>query len=94
MNEDGETLKKLKRRDKSQPYYLFGEYLDAETLREMRKEPGEGYYAEVRIPRLLQYPAPPKAQRVRLLVCEYIDEDMGQVKLFRFQDLKDAEEKA
>ena len=75
-----------------------GELLDTTRLTSMGLE-GDGekepisYYAEVRIPRLLRYPAPAKARRVRLVVCEYTDEDTGSVQLFRFQDLVSEEER-
>lgn len=70
-------------------YYLFGAHLRAETLEHMGLPEGQGYYAEVRIPRLLRYPE--KARRVRLVVCEYRVEQTHQLQLFRFQDLRPAE---
>ena len=52
----------------------------------------EGDFAEVRIPRLLHYePAPPNAERVRLGVYEFLEEDTGKVALFRFYSLEPAE---
>ena len=78
----------LQPREKS--YYLFGEYLNKKRLEQMGLPEGQGYYAEVRIPRLLQYPA--KAQRVQLIVREYLEKRTSQVQLFRFQNLKPVEE--
>jgi len=73
-------------------YYLFGERLDAADLAAMGLKQGEGEYtayAEVRIPRLLRYPISKQAQRVQLIVGEYINSETGRV--FRFQDLVPAE---
>lgn len=78
----------LQPREKS--YYLFGKYLNKKELERMGLPEGQGYYAEVRIPRLLQYPE--KARRVQLVVREYLEKRTNQVQLFRFQDLKPAEE--
>ncbi len=89
--EDREELEKLERVGESKHYYLFGDRLDPDDLKQMGLEPSERYYAEVRIPRLLHYPAPPGARRVQLTVCEYTYQDTGQVRLFRFQNLIEAE---
>jgi hypothetical protein len=91
LKKDEEELKKLKKHEKPKYYYLFGEYLDAQKLENMGIESEEGYYAEVRIPRLLRYPAPTGARRVQLVVCEYLDKDTNDLKLFRFQGLRAAE---
>jgi hypothetical protein len=75
-------------------YYLFGERLRAGDLDKIGVPVEERDYAfaEVRIPRLLLYrPAPPNAQRVRLVVREYLDEGTDEVKLFRFESLEPAE---
>lgn len=88
---DLQQLASLESAKEAKYYYLFGEYLDANKLKNMGIEPDEGYYAEVRIPRLLRYPAPAGAQRVQLKVLEYLDRDTSEVKLFRFQGLKAAE---
>lgn len=88
---DQQELDRLERANESKNYYLFGEYLDTEKLKNMGIEPEEGYYAEVRIPRLLRYPAPAGARRVQLEVREYLDRDTNEVKSFRFQGLKAAE---
>ncbi len=76
------------------PYYLFGTKLDARRRQELGLEEDRGYFAEVRVPRLLRYPVKTNALRVQLHVSEYVDEKTGQVQLFRFQDLREAEEKA
>lgn len=88
---DQQELDSLERARELRYYYLFGEYLDADKLKNMGIEPEEGYYAEVRIPRLLRYPAPAGARRVQLVVREYLDKDTNEVKLFRFQGLSAAE---
>ena len=82
-------LEKLKQHEASKHYYLFGEVLDAQRLSHMGLEGSTGYYAEVRIPRLLHYPPLPNApRRVRLVICEYVDSITGSVQLFRFQNLE------
>ncbi len=91
LEKDDKELKKLDRSKLLKHYYLFGEYLNKERLESMGIEPEEGYYAEVRIPRLLRYPALKGARRVQLTVCEYIDKETGRVGLFRFQGLQPAE---
>lgn len=97
LKQDKEALQNLG--SQTRHYYLFGLLLDADDRERMgiTMEEGEQYYAEVRIPRLLRYPdlkpdSPQKAQRVQLAAEEYIDKSTGQVKLFRFSDLKAAEE--
>jgi hypothetical protein len=71
-------------------YFLFGKRLD-EKQREMLgplTQPGD--FAEVRIPRLLRYPALPgitDAERVQLLVCEYEDLDTALNVAYRFKSL-------
>lgn len=76
---------------RSQNYYLFGERLSERNIRNIGKPAMEGDFAEVRIPRLLRYPAPPHAQRVQLVVREYVDEETGTILLFRFCDLQAGE---
>jgi len=78
----------LQPREKS--YYLFGKYLNTKELERMGLQEGQGYYAEVRIPRLLQYPE--AARRLQLVVREYLEQRTNQVQLFRFQNLRPAEE--
>lgn len=86
---DEDVLKKLQKREASKKYYLFGEVLDSQRLSHMGLEGTTGYYAEVRIPRLLRYPPLPNApRRVQLVICEYVDKTMGSVQLFRFQNLE------
>ena len=86
-----QELNSLESAKEAKYYYLFGEYLEANKLKNMGIEPEEGYYAEVRIPRLLRYPAPPGARRVQIKVLEYLNRDTYEVKVFRFQGLKAAE---
>jgi len=86
---DEDILKKLQKHEESKHYYLFGEVLDSQRLSSMGLEGSTGYYAEVRIPRLLHYPPLPNApRRVRLVICEYVDKTTGSVQLFRFQNLE------
>jgi len=85
----GKTLEAWQPCEKN--YDLFGTALSDTRLVQMGLPEGQGYYAEVRIPRLLQYPV--QAQRVRLVVREYVDKKTDRVELFRFQDLKPAEDK-
>jgi hypothetical protein len=69
-------------------YYLFGTLLAAKDLEDMDippANPGETYYAEVRIPRLLRYPIASPA-RVQVVVGEYHSSERGQ--LFRFLDVE------
>jgi len=91
LTKDKDTLQYLKPASNPKYYHLFGERLDKATLEDMGIEPEEGYYAEVRIPRLLHYPVLEQPQRVQLVVREYMDKETGRVQLFRFQGLKPAE---
>lgn len=91
-------LDALTRKEKPKHYYLFGEPLSASRLTELGLEKeqsdlanGEGYYAELRIPRLLRYPIVTE-KRVQLTVCEYIEEVTGRVELFRFWSLTEVGE--
>lgn len=68
-------------------YYLFGKRLKDQELELIGSPAQEGDFAEVRIPRLLRYPAPQNAERVRLVVYEYIDDMTGANIAFRFVDL-------
>ncbi len=78
-------------------FYLFGQLLSEQDNEQMGivAEPEQAYYAEVRIPRLLVYPRlkleAKLPQRLKLKVYEYVDQDTGRVKLFRFQGLQPAE---
>lgn len=91
--ENKEELARLKPADKNKYYYLFGQILANTEQMGIEVKPGLAAYAEVRIPRLLLYPRlgtkPP--QRLKLEVYEYVDQETGRVKLFRFRDLKEAE---
>lgn len=75
-------------------YYLFGELLDADDIKAIGSPAEEGDYAQLRIPRLLRYPRPLNGQtprRLKLTVGEYIDDDTGKVRLFRFKGLQAGE---
>jgi len=79
-------------------YYLFGERLDLKSRQfaTMKVNPAPeryDYYATTRIPRLLLYPIDSGARQVQLRVLEYVDENTGRVRLFRFQKLVDEDEK-
>ncbi len=96
LKQDEEELARLKPADNNpRHYYLFGKSLAERDLEQMgiAAVPETAYYAEVRIPRLLPYPKvnarPP--QRLKLAVYEYVDQETGLVKLFRFQGLQPAE---
>jgi hypothetical protein len=81
-------------------YYLFGTKLEMRTIEQINggQINGEqtknavrpGDFAELRIHRILRYPAPghvPDKGYVQLQVQEYIDPESGQVQFFRFQGL-------
>ena len=90
-----EVLKNVTRKSEARRYYLFGTKLDARKLQDLGLKEGSGYFAEVRVPRLLHYPIETDAMRVQLHVCEYVDDKTGQVQLFRFQKpAKEVEGKA
>lgn len=72
-------------------YYLFGKRLEDKELALIGSQAQKGDFAEVRIPRLLRYPAPQEAERVRLVVYEYIDDITGANIAFRFVKLVGAE---
>ena len=76
-------------------YYLFGTKLDLYTIEQINGEHTKnpvkrGDFAELRIHRILRYPAPghvPDKGYVQLQVQEYIDPASGQIQFFRFQGL-------
>lgn len=71
-------------------YYLFGELLDTDDVNAIGSPAEEGDYAQLRIPRLLRYPRLLNGrtpQRLKLVVGEYMDDDTGKVRLFRFRGL-------
>ncbi len=70
-------------------YFLFGTLLDAKQLQEMGLPENQNSYAEVRVSRLLRYPM--TAQRLQLMVREYVEKSTGRVKLLRFEGLKPVE---
>lgn len=72
-------------------YYLFGKRLRPAQLQSIGLPPAEAgmvNFAEVRIPRLLRYPAPENAQRMKLVVHEYVQEETARTQLFRFHSLE------
>ena len=76
-------------------YYLFGTKLEMYTIEQINGEQTKnpvkpGDFAELRIHRILRYPAPGHVQDkgyVQLQVQEYVDPGSGQVQFFRFQGL-------
>ncbi len=75
-------------------YYLFGELLNTDDIKAIGSPAEEGDYAQLRIPRLLRYPRLPDGQtprRLKLTVCEYVDNDTGKVRLVRFNGLQAGE---
>lgn len=93
------SQKTLSKKKEFKQYYLFGEPLSASRLTDLGLEEeqeylagGEGYYAELRIPRLLRYPIVAE-KRIQLTICEYVEEATGRVELFRFQALTEVEDK-
>lgn len=69
-------------------YYLFGERLSPTQVQRIGPPAQDGDFAVLRIPRLLRYKtAPAGAQRVRLVVREYVHQQTGQLLIFRFEDL-------
>ncbi len=72
-------------------YYLFGKRLRPAQLQSIGLPPAEAGmadFAEVRIPRLLRYPAPADAQRLKIVVHEYVQEETGEIQLFRFHSIE------
>ncbi len=71
-------------------YFLFGKRLDKEELNSIGTAAQHGDFAEIRIPRLLRYPQLPKltdAERVRLVMCEYVDPATAINVAYRFKQL-------
>lgn len=95
LEPDRDNIMQGLEKTKERHYYLFGEVLEPEDLNKMGLEDKSGCYAEVRIPRLLEYPInspePKKKPRVQLVVQEYANQATGQIELFRFQNVEDAE---
>lgn len=78
---------------KTKHYYLFGKRLDNDLLKHIGASAQMGDFAEVRIPRLLRYPAPQDtSERVQLIVNEYRDPATGINVAFRFTQLVGAKE--
>ncbi len=71
-------------------YFLFGKRLEQQQLDRIGSAAQAGDFAEVRIPRLLRYPQLPTladAERVHLVICEYIDPDTALNFAYRFKNL-------
>ncbi len=86
----GDEPKNLTKKSKPTEYCLFGTRLQAEDIEKIGEPAAEGDFAEVRIHRLLKYPQTAEttgAERLCLQVCEYVEEETGHVRLFRFQGL-------
>lgn len=89
LKNKNDRLAELKKSLEPKYYALFGERLKEEDLPYFGKTARPGDFAVVRIPRVLHYPVPQNDEpAVRLLVCEYFNEAMGSVDLFRFQALE------
>lgn len=72
-------------------YFLFGKRLDEKQRDRIGPAAQPGDFAEVRIPRLLRYPSLPTltgAERVRLVVCEYIHPVTSLNAAYRFKSLE------
>jgi hypothetical protein len=85
---DGINTNKIKKKDQTKTYFLFGKILDKEHV---RAPEGSKPYAEARIARILYYPPtdkPEPATRVGIEVTEYIDSKSGQIFAYRFQSLQ------
>jgi len=81
---------KLEKRSEQQCYYLFGERLGDEQLKNIGKPAVKDDFAEARIPRLLHYPLKGHGRYAQLVVQEYLDAETKQVALHRFVTVKEA----
>jgi len=75
---------------KDRAYFLFGKRLDEKQLARIGPVARAGDFAEVRIPRLLRYPpvsALTGAERVQLVMREYIDHETALTFAYRFKGL-------
>lgn len=75
---------------KDRSYLLFGKRLAESQIMRIGPAAQEGDFAEVRISRLLRYPALEEvkdAERVQLTVCEYRDRTTGATIAYRFKQL-------
>ena len=71
-------------------YFLFGKRLGKEQLDRIGPAAQFGDFAEIRIPRLLRYPQLPAlagAERVQLVMCEYVDSETAVNVAYRFKEL-------
>lgn len=77
-------------------YLLFGKRLDDTQLDRIGPAAKRGDFAEVRIPRLLRYPpldTASEAERVQLVVYEYLDPNTGANIAYRFKDFEPFQKK-
>src|SRR5947209_8525060 len=75
---------------RNREYFLFGKRLDQQQLDRIGPAAQPGDFAEVRIPRLLRYPQLPMlagAERVQLVMCEYVDSETAVNVAYRFKEL-------
>jgi hypothetical protein len=75
---------------KDREYFLFGKRLNEKQLDRIGPAAQPGDFAEARIPRLLRYPQLPtlaNAERVRLVMCEYVDPATALNFAYRFKSL-------
>jgi len=75
---------------KDREYFLFGKRLDEKELVRIGPVAQPGDFAEVRIPRLLRYPrlsTIANAERVQLVICEYMDPETSVNVAYRFKAL-------
>jgi hypothetical protein len=81
------SLDELKKSERPGHYYLFGTILKTAQRNQIGLDEKGGYYAEIRIPRLLRYPYEAGTERVCVTTCEYTNKETGDVELFRFRGL-------
>jgi hypothetical protein len=85
------TNLKLEKCAEQQCYYLFGERLRDEQLKNTSKPAVKGDFAEARIPRLLRYPLMGHGRYAQLVVQEYLNVETKQVELHRFVAVKEVQ---
>ena len=85
LREKNQELAHLVLQEKA--YSLFGERLKQDDLQKMGLPTDQVIFAQVRIPRILDYPVE-YGLYVNLLVREYLDPSTGQTALYRFKDLQ------
>jgi len=77
---------------RTRSYDLWGRRVPADQIETVGAptDTDLGAFVEFRIPRLLLYPVPRQAQRVRLRVREYLDPHTGELSYYRFEELEEA----